>query len=188
MPGNKLGADERLCPRCAETIKAAAVACRFCGAKLKPEAPAGRKSGGGSTGCVVALVVIAGVVVMFFVNGSRYATPREALQTASAPGWLSCIDAASDSFPALQGEILKRLPDPASFRVSRTRATDGPGGAWVEALITFTAREKDGRRIEGSAFGKAYDSSCQISEFAFVCVAGVSGQFGCDKYGNVLRP
>lgn len=36
----KLKRDERLCPVCAETIKAAAIKCRFCGTELTPVEPA----------------------------------------------------------------------------------------------------------------------------------------------------
>ncbi len=35
-PGSQLPGDTRICPACAETIKAAATKCRFCGEQLSP--------------------------------------------------------------------------------------------------------------------------------------------------------
>lgn len=47
--------DEKLCPRCAETIKSAAIACRFCGHEFDPQKDGGKRgtttSKNGGTTC-----------------------------------------------------------------------------------------------------------------------------------------
>lgn len=86
---NQIGADEKSCPMCAETVKAAAVRCRYCGydfaaarmpASAAPAAPRRRSGGGLSTLLGAAAVVL---VIGYLASssgtksGSDAAPPRD---------------------------------------------------------------------------------------------------------------
>jgi hypothetical protein len=96
-----MASDEKVCPRCAETVKSAALVCRFCGyefgtpvkvaapASAPPPTPAPvpKKT---RPGCLAALIIFAVLVVIVAMNGS---SNKPAVATPSCSNdWTKCAD------------------------------------------------------------------------------------------------
>jgi hypothetical protein len=186
--------ETRRCPRCAETIQAAAQVCRFCGAEfdgsgaVRPAAVPLKEPGGG--GCTIAMFVLLGLGAVAFLifqyGGSRARETAEQIRPVSETV-LAC-EGAGDQIPALNEEIKRRLPKPGTFRVSRTESVPDSSYSRLDALVMFTAENPSGKRLEGMATAKITGRACSVSSFEWVClqpgVAPADGQLFCGSDGK----
>jgi hypothetical protein len=148
---NTLAPDEKLCPYCAETIKAAAVKCRFCQSDLAaeppvdlrtaPEEPApaawpsapARSTGVRSVAALLVLCLVLGGALAFLVHRSR--NP----QLGTAPN----------------GQVTD-----SSFRnAAMGAASDAAQQALSYSWKTFDADRKKARALMGPKLVKQYDAA-----------------------------
>lgn len=111
--------DERTCPHCAETIKVAAVKCRYCGSDVEPVPPApAAESKPASPWGIMSLILIAGVGVFFGLMslGTKATKP------------VSAETARLNIQVAAQRAVRERLKDPSSAEFGEFRYVRGKAG------------------------------------------------------------
>lgn len=100
--------DEKSCPRCAETVKAAAVVCKHCGhnfqtgenpdTKVFPVPP--KKSFSFGKGCLIALVVLVGLVVVGMIVGGDEDASKPSASNGEAKAAVEPIDVTARQLEA----------------------------------------------------------------------------------------
>lgn len=136
-------ADEKTCPRCAETVKAAAVVCRFCGydfltgaapppqpARSAPAAAEDQaKANSRSTGCGLAILLflVLAAIVQCDADESTTATDTAAIDAA----------AALDASPAPSADVPPPPPSNWSYTTSEDKVRGGKSQfAWTSSTNT----------------------------------------------------
>lgn len=152
--------DEKVCPRCAETVKTAALVCKHCGHEFaaSPEQPKPLKitierKAVNKRGCLVAFLVLAGLVIGIGIFGSQHNSPDSAPQPNSQP---------------TQASANKR--EPISIDMSVAVASANP------LTIAGTTNLPDGTTLSGELKGETPGCLPQCG-FEFKSIVVRSGHF-----------
>lgn len=156
MGGMTSEADEKTCPDCAETIRAAAKKCRFCGFKFEETVEPDRAK---VLGAIVALILIMTLAIVMCSDTTAPAGDGDAEAAADRYAGFHCLSAWDGSHPGVVEWLKKRLREPNSFEHEETRilpvdtkgkhfmtmiyrARNGFGGMNT-GLITASVRQSD---------------------------------------------
>ena len=143
-------ADEKTCPRCAETVKAAAKVCRFCGhefdtnealaAEAEVVPPKDEKNKNTAVGCLVVLGVL--TLLLFQCGGNDAdqgagADAAEVTEVADADRQkgFHCLSAWDGSNRSTVDQVKAGLRNPDSFEHIETSIhgnNEGEHGLWME--------------------------------------------------------
>lgn len=148
-----LSADEKTCPRCAETVKAAALVCRFCGHNFAAQRRPVLKQGGflaslrpNDWWVIKSIAVVVGAVtVAQCVLGTPDAPPPPPVQLVDTATRAKCADAITK---AQQTGVVRMRPSPNRVNVdemiwSRMDAGDKSGLLALLACDVFGKRQAD---------------------------------------------
>jgi len=117
--GSTLEADEKKCPQCAETVKAEAKLCRFCGHSFENQVSSNRgglpppnKSKGRGKGCLIAFGILGalGIIGSLLSSGERTAPSSKMMASENESGNTSV---GTDS-SASAGRVTSSAEEPAS--------------------------------------------------------------------------
>lgn len=163
-------ADEKTCPRCAETVKAAALVCKHCGHEFAPAQrniaspasasslrgvtqPAANPAPKGRTFLVVAAIIV-GVIILLAVLGAVVGPQQQsnapvAEQTGATTG---VLNAPADGAPAAEGKSASTAP--ASTAVTSVELAKAYNANEVAAQKTYGDRALD---VSGTITGVTLD-------------------------------
>lgn len=117
--GSALEADEKKCPQCAETVRAEAKVCRFCGHSFENDvspnpggSPLPRNRKGRGKGCLTALgiLVALGIVGSLLGPGGQTAPPSKIVSSENVIGSTSEVSGA----PASANRVISAAEEPES--------------------------------------------------------------------------
>lgn len=158
QPAEAAGEDVRVCPRCAETIKRAATACRLCGKRFPPlpdPTNAARAKRYWKMTLPVwvmraALIIVAGI--------AKWVQPSlQDHQTGS-----QCLSSIDGSNRAMVEAVKERLRDPGSFQHMETRIAPADEDGLHLALMTYRAKNGFGGVNVSTATAKLSSATCSL--------------------------
>lgn len=164
----KVKADEVLCPKCAEPIKAAASKCKHCGhefsaAEMEQRAKAQAEAQkAGTIGCGV-LALFAVLFLAFCTGGGDGSSTTSSADSAEdrSKGF-HCLSGWDGSHRGFVDAVKRQLRDPESFEHDETRVTPVVDGQHT-ILMTFRSRNGFGGMNVGTAIGTYSNATCQAT-------------------------
>lgn len=147
-----MNADEKKCPRCAETIKAQAYVCRFCNLNFSawPKAAGGAPRKGGAKWPVAIIVAIVVVVMGLSLSGGN----RD--ETAAAP----VANEPTAAAPEARRVTIKELFD--AYEANEVRAQQEYGAQPL--IVTATVRNVD-LDLTDDPFVRLEDSGYRLNAY-----------------------
>lgn len=184
-------ADEKVCPRCAETIKKAALVCRFCGNEFAKQAPgwgapldfpdepapvskraAKAKSNKVGVGCLVIIGIFFVLALIGSMGGSDQKTSGstdekvEAAKTAEEHRQgMHCLSPWDGAYKPLVAAVKTNLRDPKSFEHAETRITPVDAEGHHTVLMQYRARNGFGGMNLGYAKATVANADCNMISF-----------------------
>ena len=161
-------ADEKLCPKCAEIIKKAALVCKHCHYEFSPtEVVKSKKElekNNLAVGCVVLLVFILLIAMCSGGDDSGTSEPEDLAKSAEdrRKGFhcLSAWDGSSRQFTQL---VKANLRDPDSFEHIETRIIPANEKGQHAILMKYRAKNGFGGMNVGSALGTVAQTTCDAT-------------------------
>lgn len=160
--------DMRACPRCAETIKRAAVVCRFCGAELASRArdfrpPQARAQG---PGCFVIGLSFIGLIIATAIGSSIFFPPAKRVYSAAerAAG-LHCLDPVIGWNEAVYFSVKHSLNDPKSMDHDRTLIGPVDANGLNAFTMIYRAKNAFGGVVVQTVSGHLRNDTCGIADW-----------------------
>ena len=166
-----LKADEKLCPKCAEPIKKAALVCRHCGHIFTAEDLATQQAAdasaakAGGIGCLV----IIGVIILVGMcssmggnNSSESDSETNATAVEDRRKGFHCLSSWDGSHRELADAVKASLRDPRSFEHSETRITPVDADGNHTLMMEYRARNGFGGMNVGQVAATVKNSDCSF--------------------------